>query len=120
MPDDQIQNEIDELHAQVAELTAARESANKASKKKTVKKKRQSNRKTTPDNAATGNNVTTDSDKNGSASETDQPTTDHETELTGQFQELIDTIDMDLKEASPATVLVVFAIGVLVGRLLPR
>ncbi len=37
-----------------------------------------------------------------------------------KIQELIKTVDEELKEASPITVLVVFAVGVLMGRLLPK
>lgn len=37
-----------------------------------------------------------------------------------KLQELIKTVDEELKEASPITVLVVFAVGVLMGRLLPK
>ena len=41
-------------------------------------------------------------------------------DLQSQFQELFETIDEELKAANPLTVLVVFALGVLMGRLLPR
>ena len=37
-----------------------------------------------------------------------------------KIQELIKTVDEELKEASPITVIAVFAVGVLMGRLLPR
>lgn len=40
--------------------------------------------------------------------------------LTEQFQELLDGLDRDLRDTSPSTLLAVFALGVLVGRLLPR
>ena len=38
-------------------------------------------------------------------------------ELTTQFRELLDSIDKDIKDAKPTTLLIVFALGVLVGRL---
>lgn len=41
-------------------------------------------------------------------------------ELSGQFQELMEQIDQELKESNPTTLLAVFALGILVGRLLPR
>ncbi len=42
------------------------------------------------------------------------------TSLSSQLEELIDALGEDIKEAKPATLLVVFALGVLLGRLLPR
>jgi len=41
-------------------------------------------------------------------------------DIAGQFQELVEVLDREMKEANPTTLLVVFALGVLVGRLLPR
>jgi len=40
--------------------------------------------------------------------------------VSEQFQELIKTVDQELKEASTVTVLLVFSLGVAVGRLLSR
>lgn len=40
--------------------------------------------------------------------------------ISEQFQELIKTVDQELKEASTVTVLLVFSLGVAVGRLLSR
>lgn len=37
--------------------------------------------------------------------------------LVGQFRELLDSIDKDIKDTKPSTLLIVFALGVLVGRL---
>lgn len=38
-------------------------------------------------------------------------------DLAAQFRELLDSIDKDLNEAKPKTLLIVFALGVLLGRL---
>ncbi|MEM8886152.1 MAG: hypothetical protein AAGD14_18975 [Planctomycetota bacterium] len=48
-----------------------------------------------------------------------QPKQEHaepESALEAKFEELFTTLDEDLKEASPVTVLAVFALGLLVGR----
>lgn len=43
---------------------------------------------------------------------------DNESEdLVGQFKELLKSIDEDINETKPSTLLIVFALGVLVGRL---
>jgi sugar-specific transcriptional regulator TrmB len=38
-------------------------------------------------------------------------------ELIAQFRDLLDSIDKDIKDTKPTTLLIVFALGVLVGRL---
>ncbi|MFW2440359.1 MAG: hypothetical protein ACN4GR_13420 [Arenicellales bacterium] len=38
-------------------------------------------------------------------------------DLMAQFKELLDSIDKDIKDTKPTTLLIVFALGVLVGRL---
>lgn len=38
-------------------------------------------------------------------------------ELVAQLKELLDSIDKDIKDTKPTTLLLVFALGVLVGRL---
>ena len=43
-----------------------------------------------------------------------------DSDLSDQFQELIDILDQEIKDINPTTMLVVFALGVLVGRLLPK
>jgi hypothetical protein len=40
--------------------------------------------------------------------------------LSAQIQELIEVINRDLRDSNPVTLLAVFAIGVVTGRLLPR
>lgn len=41
-------------------------------------------------------------------------------ELSDQLQELIGQIEQELKESNPKALLAVFALGILIGRLLPR
>ena len=41
-------------------------------------------------------------------------------ELLNQFRELLDSLDEELQESHPTTLLAVFTLGILVGRLLPR
>ena len=38
-------------------------------------------------------------------------------DLAAQFKELLESIDKDIKDTKPTTLLVVFALGVIVGRL---
>ena len=38
-------------------------------------------------------------------------------ELTAQFRDLLNSIDKDIKDTKPTTLLIVFALGVLIGRL---
>ena len=49
------------------------------------------------------------------ASET--TTADSTEDLIAQFRDLLDSIDKDIKDTKPTTLLIVFALGVLVGRL---
>ncbi len=111
MSNDPLESEIEILRAQVAELTAARESENSNTDDK-VQALKSDNEPPDVDvvsgNASANVNDISDNTKN------------NDNDLEHQFQELIDTIDTELKEASPITVLAVFAVGILVGRLLPR
>ncbi len=106
MANDEMKSEIEELRAQVAELTAER----KAKEKQQASSSQESEKESVAQGTASGEPGSGDVD--AAKSEV--------ADLSSQFQELIDTIDQELKDASPVTVLVVFALGVLVGRLLPR
>jgi uncharacterized coiled-coil DUF342 family protein len=108
MADDDIRKEIEELHRQVAELKAER----KAKKKKQA----QASNSQPP----TIEPKTNDSDTTESIEAEVESAKSEAADFTSQFKELVETIDEELKEASPVTVLVVFALGVLMGRLLPR
>ena len=50
----------------------------------------------------------------------DAATGDDGHDIAAQFQELVEVLDREIRETNPTTLLVVFALGVLVGRLLPR
>jgi hypothetical protein len=41
-------------------------------------------------------------------------------DLTMELQDLVEAIDKELKDTNPVTLLVVFALGAFVGRMLPR
>ena len=51
------------------------------------------------------------------SAEATEKETDVSQELVNQFRDLLDSIDKDIKDAKPTTLLIVFALGVLVGRL---
>ncbi|MEA3292041.1 MAG: hypothetical protein U9Q71_07055 [Pseudomonadota bacterium] len=98
MAKDDIRKELEELRAQLAALQAERESQVPA--------------------------VDEALPEAGDASEPDEPAEGlaHElgADVAAQIQELMEVLDKEIKEANPTTMLVVFALGVLVGRLLPR
>lgn len=104
----EMQDEIDALRAQVAQLEVEREAREKQQ-------------------AEAGGGQATETGSETQASDAAEPAGDEaehaaseETDLTSMFQELVETVDSELKEANPLTVLVVFALGVLVGRLLAK
>lgn len=105
MKDKDIQVELERLQAQVAELNKSRQedtqSASKADKKSV-----------TEDTGVTDKEADSqfDADKDTAQSE----------DLISQFQELLNALDEDIKQTKPATLLVIFALGVLLGRMLPR
>lgn len=109
MVKDDMQSEIDALRAQVAELKAEREAKAKEEQAKA------SSGETSPEESAKEDSGTAEptAEEAGAA----KP---EEADLSSLFQELVDTIEEEFKAANPVTVLVVFALGVLVGRLLPR
>jgi len=45
---------------------------------------------------------------------------DDSPDLKDQLQELVDALEVELKDTNPMTLLIVFALGILLGRLLPR
>ena len=104
MADDYMRKEIEELRAQVAELTAER----KVGEKEQAQESGQQEPTGEP-----AQQVAETSELTEAEGESVEP---EETDLTSLFQELFDTIDEELKAANPLTVLVVFALGVLVGR----
>lgn len=101
----QIEKEIEILRAQVDELIAARNSKE-------------------ADIVAVGDQDTemrADKMNSEQHSHANKDANDVDEEIIlEQFQELIKTVDQELKEASTVTVLLVFSLGVVVGRLLSR
>ena len=43
-----------------------------------------------------------------------------ESDLNSQLEELVEVLEQELKDTNPMTLLIVFALGILIGRLLPR
>ena len=43
-----------------------------------------------------------------------------EGDLNSQLTELVEVLEQELKDTNPMTLLIVFALGILIGRLLPR
>lgn len=41
-------------------------------------------------------------------------------EIAAQFQELVNTLDKELSNTNPITLLAVFSLGIFIGRILPR
>jgi hypothetical protein len=101
MADYSIKDEIEELRAQVAELKAERKSEG-------GKQAPDRERQPPPD-------VPEQKKPGEDESEVPGPS-----DLTIQFQELFEVIDEELKAENPLTMLAIFALGVLVGRLLPK
>ena len=107
MTKDEMGKEIEALRAQLATLTAEREA--RAKEQAEAQSKDKNTDSATQGGEAAGPTV----DEAGFAAPDDA-------DLGKMFQELVETVDTELKQASPMTTLVVFALGVLVGRLLPR
>lgn len=99
MSNSAIQNELEKLRTQVAELTQARdiESANIKSSDEI-----QSHDST--------------EEKELLNHEIDRSKIDTEQ----QIQELIDALEVEIKDTNPVTMLIIFTLGVLLGRFLPR
>jgi hypothetical protein len=43
-----------------------------------------------------------------------------ESDLNSQLTDLVEVLEQELKDTNPMTLLIVFALGILIGRLLPR
>jgi len=105
MSNDALQKELEALREQVTELTQARdiESANNHSSDVSEA----SDQMQSPISAEGGQMPEQESD--GS-----------KMDIEKQIQEFIDALEVEIKDTNPMTVLVIFALGVLIGRLLPR
>jgi len=100
-----MQNELEELRAQVAELNRARDA--------------ESAHRHDPDEREASDQELS----NGSAEGEQLPALESEgskMDFEQQIQEFIDALEVEIKDTNPMTVLVIFALGVLIGRLLPR
>ncbi|MEA3412333.1 MAG: hypothetical protein U9R74_12445 [Pseudomonadota bacterium] len=103
MARDDIRKELEEIRAQLDALQASRNTPDDAH--------RDAGRINPEASSATGSDVV--EPENTVAA-------DDGYDIAGQFQELVEVLDREIKESNPTTLLVVFALGVLVGRLLPR
>jgi len=99
MASDQIREELDELRAQLEQLRQERESQ--------------------PEDAGPAGQEGETAGEQGPEPAGDQEP-DLDLGLMNQFRDLLDDLDEELKEVNPTTLLAVFALGIVVGRLLPR
>ena len=99
MSNSAIQQELEELRAQVAELTQARDSESENIK---------SSDKIQPHDSA-DEKALLNHEIDGSKMGTEQ-----------QIQELIDALEAEIKDTNPVTMLIIFTLGILFGRFLPR
>lgn len=102
MASDQIKQELEELRAQLEELRRERENQQ-----------------------APGEGAAMDAgpkEEDSLAGETPEEAIEEAIgpDLMNQFKGLLDNLDEELKEVNPTTLLAVFALGIIVGRLLPR
>ena len=109
-----IAKELAELHALVAELRQVRKEVaelNQTRKAKSVEAQQSKN--ASPEQARLS-----ESDRD----ETEiMPIVDAgKSEIEAQIQEFIDALEEEIKDTNPMTMLVVFALGILIGRFLPR
>jgi len=105
MSNNAIQKELEALRAQVAELNRARDTEQANNHDSDVCEA--SDQMQSP-NSAEGGQIP-DQDSDGSKMDFEK-----------QIQEFIDALEVEIKDTNPMTVLVIFALGVLIGRLLPR
>lgn len=105
MSNSAIQKELEALRAQVAELNRARDAEQANNHDSDISEA--SDQMQSP-NSAEGGQIP-DQDSYGSKMDFEK-----------QIQEFIDALEEEIKDTNPMTVLVIFALGVLIGRLLPR
>lgn len=105
MSNNAIHKELEELRVQVAELSRAREPESVSNHNLDVRE--DSDQVQSPDSAE-------------SEQVMDQESDGSKMDIEKQIQEFIDALEVEIKDTNPMTVLVIFALGVLIGRLLPR
>lgn len=107
---DPIQKELAEMRAQL-EASEANEAAVSGGDAPTEKAPAEVDAGTAP--------VVTAAETGGEPVETDAEETPA-ADLSTQFQELLDGLNRELKDSNPITLLAVFGLGILFGRLLSR
>ncbi len=105
MSDKALRDELTKLKEQVAELQSARTQAPSPPDLPA--------RDTVSENPV--NSVAEKSDQDSLTSESAEQKNTEE-----QIREFVNALDQEIKSTNPMTVLVVFSLGVLIGRLLPR
>lgn len=114
MADKDMQNELEQLRAEVAALSAAR-----ASKKAAEAQPDTSPVESQSQSPETGAPETDDSTGDiGDIIENVKAATADDAELSGQFDQLIEQLEHEIKDLPAITTLAVFSLGVLFGRLL--
>ncbi len=105
MSDKAIRDELEKLREQVAGLHSTRieQKAQQEPEKKIVASQR------------------SDQTADSNPEQTTTLVEDEETsDVEQQIRDFVDALDQEIKNTNPMTVLVVFSLGVLIGRLLPR
>ena len=105
MSNDAIQKELEALRVQVAELNQALDPEMVNNDNSDVHKA--SDQMPSPDSVEGGQMM--NQENNGS-----------KLDIEKQIQEFIDALEVEIKDTNPMTMLVIFSLGVLIGRLLPR
>ena len=117
MADKDMQNELEQLRAEVAALSAARASKKAAeAQPDTSPVKSPSSETDTPETAAPETDSLTGD--LGSILENAKAATADDPELHSQFDQLIEQLEHEIKDLPAITTLAVFSLGVLFGRLL--
>ena len=105
MSNNAIQKELEALREQVAELNRARDPELATNHDPDVSEASDHMQSPIP---LEGGQIP-DQDSDGSKMDSEK-----------QIQDFIDALEVEIKDTNPMTVLVIFALGVLIGRLLPR
>ena len=100
----EINKELEELRAQVAELT------------RTCGAETPEQQTGATDSSA----QTTVHAQESTSTDVPKANEENESDFSSHIQELVDALEQELKETNPMTVLVIFALGILIGRILPR
>ncbi len=98
MADENLRAEIESLRAQLSTLKSEREASAKSSE---------------PDSETPSDEEPVDA----AVEATPGAESEGQHDLAAQFHELLDSLDKDLRETKPSVLLIVFALGVLIGRL---